>query len=379
MTFPSVDSPYIVLFLCGDVMIGRGIDQVMPDSVDPQIYESYAKDARDYVRLAERKNGKIPKPVDYRYIWGDALQVWQQVKPDLKIINLETSITLHNTPWPEKEVQYRMHPENVQVLTAASIDFCSLANNHTLDWERPGLLDTLQTLTKEKIVFAGAGQNLHEAAKPAVLPTRSGRVIILAYGSVTSGVPYTWAATPSLPGVNLLPDFSDDTLKTIAAQVQQLKHTGDVVVFSVHWGSNWGYDIPPNQQRFAHQLIDDAGVDLVFGHSSHHPRGLEVYKNKLIIYGAGDFINDYEGISGHEQYRDDLSLMYFPKIDPASGELISLLMVPMQIKNFRLNYTSPEDAAWLANVLNKESIKWGTEIVLCHNNLFLKWNNRYPY
>ena len=65
----------ISLFLCGDVMTGRGIDQVMDYPSDPVIYEPYMRNAYGYVQLAEQANGPIPKPVDYSYIWGDALDV----------------------------------------------------------------------------------------------------------------------------------------------------------------------------------------------------------------------------------------------------------------------------------------------------------------
>ncbi|MDX5348057.1 MAG: CapA family protein [Hymenobacteraceae bacterium] len=364
----------ITLFLCGDVMPGRGIDQILPHSADPVIYEPYVKDARDYVRLAERVNGPVPRNASYANIWGDALKVWQQVSPDLKIINLETSITTHSDPWPGKQIQYRMHPDNVAVLTAAGIDYCSLGNNHTLDWSRPGLLETMQTLRQANIAYSGAGAHLEEARKPAVLKTGKGSVLIFSYGSETAGIPVSWAATPEQSGVNLLPDLSDKTVHVIKQQVKKVMQPGDVVVFSVHWGSNWGYDIPPLQRRFAQQLIDSAGVDVVFGHSSHHPRGIEVYKDKLILYGAGDFINDYEGISGHELYRGDLSLMYFPQIEPATGKLISMKMVPMKIKNFRLNYASAADAKWMQNLLNREGSKLGTNVKLNEDgSLLLQW------
>ena len=93
-----------------------------------------------------------------------------------------------------------------------------------------------------------------------------------------------------------------------------------------------GYEIPASQKEFVCQLIDETGVDIIHGHSSHHPKGIEIYNNKLILYGSGDFINDYEGIGGKEQYRDDLSLMYFPKINPSTGNIKSMKMVPMKIK-----------------------------------------------
>lgn len=368
-------SSNITLFLCGDVMTGRGLDQVLPHSVDPEIYESYVKDARDYVLLAERVNGPINQPVSYSYIWGDAMEVWNKIDPALKIVNLETSITTHDQSWPGKGINYRMHPGNIKVFTSAGIDFCSLANNHLLDWGREGLIETLQTLEDAGIAYAGAGINLSEAGRPAKLIEGQTRVIIFAYGSVTSGVPKNWAATSGNPGVNLLPGQDDKALNMIGQQVKSIKQTGDIVVFSIHWGGNWGYDIPGHQRDFAHRLIDHAGVDIVHGHSSHHPRGIEVYSDKLIIYGAGDFINDYEGISGYESYRDDLTLMYFPTIDPSDGTLVSMILVPMQIKKFRLNHTSGSDARWFINMLNREGQKLGTSVVLNKNGyLSLQWD-----
>ena len=85
----------IRIFLCGDVMTGRGIDQILAHPTNPRIYESYLTDARDYVRLAESVNGSIPYPVNDNYLWGDALKEWQLHQPQLKLINLETSVTSH--------------------------------------------------------------------------------------------------------------------------------------------------------------------------------------------------------------------------------------------------------------------------------------------
>lgn len=367
------DTSLLTLFLCGDVMTGRGLDQVLPVSVNPRLYEAYVHDARDYVRLAERKNGEISKPVAYTYPWGDAQEVWDQVKPQARIINLETSITTHPQPWPGKQVQYRMHPANVAVLTAASINIATLANNHTLDWGRPGLAETLQVLQQAGMSTAGAGRNLEEAQQLAVLALPQGRVIVLAYGSPSSGVFGEWAASPGQSGINFLPDLNPGTLQSITTYLESIKKPGDVIIFSVHWGGNWGYDIPAAHREFAHRLIEEAGVDVVFGHSSHHPLGLEVYRGKLIVYGAGDFINDYEGIAGHEPYRSDLSLMYFPVLEQATSRLVSLRMVPLQIRRFRLQYASEEDAAWLARMLNREGIPYGTAVKRQGNYLVLEF------
>ncbi|MGM0934199.1 MAG: CapA family protein [Bacteroidota bacterium] len=370
----GIDNKIIKLFLSGDVMTGRGIDQVLPASVDPILHEAYVKDARDYVLLAERENGKIKQPVSYEYIWGDAFKLWKQNAPDLKLINLETSITTSNQAWPGKGIHYRMHPENLKVLTTAGIDQVSLANNHSLDWGRKGLKETMKSLRGAGISFSGVGNNEKEAAKASILETEKGRVLVFSYGMPNSGVFDSWAAGTNNSGVNYLPGMSEKELSRIKEDIARQKQAGDLVILSVHWGGNWGYDISQRQREFAHQLIDQGIVDVIFGHSSHHPMGMEVYQNKLIIYGAGDFINDYEGISGHEEYRGDLSLMYFPEIDMNTGQLISLEMYPMKIKNFRLHRASKKDVKWLQKTLSREGKKLGTSLNMDDENaLWLQW------
>ncbi|SDA21554.1 poly-gamma-glutamate synthesis protein (capsule biosynthesis protein) [Nitrosospira sp. Nsp18] len=364
----------ITLFLCGDVMTGRGIDQVLPHPGNPILFEGYMKSARGYVELAEETNGPIPKPVDFPYIWGDALAELDRRKPDLRIINLETAIT-RSDDVEHKAVNYRMSPHNIPCITAANIDCCALANNHVLDWGYSGLAETLKTLKDAHIKIAGAGRDIREAQGPAVMTIpEKGRVLVFSFGSETSGIPWSWAAAPDKPGVNLLPDFSAATVRGIRDSIGKVRLTRDIVIASIHWGSNWGYQLPPGQQEFAHQLIDEADVDIVHGHSSHHVKGIEVYKGKLILYGCGDFVNDYEGISGHEIYRGDLTLMYFVCTNPSTGKLISLSMTPMQVKRFRLNHAAEKDVLWLRDVLNREGKKFGTSVDLqAGNTLALGW------
>ena len=355
----------ITLFLCGDVMTGRGIDQILSHPSGPTIHEGYMKDARRYVELAEKVNGPIPRLANPAYIWGDALDELERVAPDLRIINLETSVTRSDDYWKGKEIHYRMHPENIDSITSAKIDVCTLANNHVLDWGYAGLRETLETLRKTKIRSVGAGMNLKEAISPAVVEINGrGRVIVFAFGSPTSGVPLNWAATEKRPGVNLIKTFSDETIKLIRKGVQEVKQDGDIIAVSIHWGGNWGYHVPQEEIDFAHQLIDTAGVHIVHGHSSHHVKGFEVYHDRLILYGCGDFMNDYECIGGYEYYRADLGLMYFPSMDPSTGKLVQLQMIPTQIKHFKVNRTTRDDAIWLTNLLNREGKKFGIRIKL---------------
>jgi poly-gamma-glutamate capsule biosynthesis protein CapA/YwtB (metallophosphatase superfamily) len=351
------------IFLCGDVMTGRGIDQILPHPCDPLLHESYVKSARDYVRLAEQANGQIPRAVKFSYIWGAALQELMCAQPDARIINLETSITRRGTFVP-KGINYRMSPENAVCLVSADIDCCVLANNHILDWGHAGLFDTLETLERLRIESAGAGLDIDQASAPAVLDlSGGGRILVFSVAVVTSGVSVTWAARSEAPGVCLLTDLSDASVDRITERVGRLRRTGDVVILSIHWGPNWGFEIPEEHTRFAHGLIDQAGVSIVHGHSSHHPIAIEVYRNRLILYGCGDFLNDYEGISGYEEFLDDLTLMYFPSVDIRSGNLLGLDMVPLKIQRLQLVHTSREDTDLLLETLDRECGRFCTRII----------------
>jgi poly-gamma-glutamate synthesis protein (capsule biosynthesis protein) len=366
---------HIKIFMCGDVMTGRGIDQVLPHPADPIIHESYLKNAREYVKLAEKANGPIEQPVSFGYIWGDALEELNQAVPHVRLINLETSITQSNDYWKGKGINYRMHPKNIASLTAAGIDVCSLANNHVLDWGYAGLSETLQSLKKISINTAGAGKDKTEARAPAMIsaPGKS-RVLVFAFGLASSGIPLNWEAEENRPGVNLLPDLSAQSVRRVRQNIQQLKRAGDIAVVSIHWGGNWGYPILRKQTRFAHRLIDECGVDIIHGHSSHHVKAIEVYRDRLILYGCGDFLNDYEGIGGYEEFRADLSLMYFAEVSSASGKLVGLQMTATRIKRFQVNRASSAEALWLRNTLNREGASFGTRVKLENNGrLTLQW------
>lgn len=363
----------LTLSLCGDVMTGRGIDQVLPHPSPPDLYEAFMTSALDYVALAERANGPIPRPVDYAYVWGAALDVLERTRPDARIINLETAVTTSEAALP-KGINYRMHPDNAPVLTVAGIDCCVLANNHVLDWGEAGLLETLDTLERAGIAVAGAGRDLRAARAPAVLDVeRKGRVLVFGVGATDSGIPWSWAADPTRPGIHLLPDFSDEAVEGIAGMVSGWKRPGDIAVASIHWGGNWGYEIPAEHRRFAHALIDRARIDAVHGHSSHHPKAIEVYRDRPILYGCGDFLNDYEGIAGYAEFRIDLVLMYFPTFDLGTGRLLRLEMTPLRIRNFRLNRASPPDRAWLRDTLDRECGRFGHHVTLVDDVLALEW------
>ena len=343
-----------VIFLTGDVMTGRAIDQLLPHPGDPTLREAVVSDARTYISLAEQTNGPIPAPIDFAWPWGEALEIVDRFAPDVRLLNLETSITAGGEFARGKGVHYRMHPDNVGCLTAIRPDVCALANNHILDFGYQGLTDTLRTLDDAGIRSAGAGLDAESAQRPAVV----GRVVIASCGMGSSGIPRQWAATGRRPGVAYVPDMSDRSADMIAHRVTAVKGDDGIAVVSVHWGSNWGYAIDGAQIRFAHRLID-AGVDLVHGHSSHHPRPIEMYRGKLVMYGCGDTIDDYEGISTYESFRHDLRLLHFASID-SSGTV--LRMVPMRMRRMRLERAPEQDAAWLHASVAEMSRSFGTRV-----------------
>lgn len=350
----------VSLMLTGDIMTGRGIDQVLPHPSPPVLYETYVQSALDYVRLAESAHGDIDRPVPFPYIWGDALELMRDEAAPL-IVNLETAITRSSDHWP-KGINYRMNPANAPCLPAAGIDCCVLANNHVLDWGEAGLVETIEVLKASGIATAGAGRDHDEAGAPAVLNVAHGvRVLVFAAARPSSGVPREWAADIARPGVSVLDESDPSGTARLAARIARSKRKGDLVVCSIHWGPNWGHHIDSSDRRLAHALIE-AGADVVHGHSSHHPKAMEVHRGRLILYGCGDFLNDYEGIGQTGPYRSDVAVLYRPTLEAQSGALVGLEMRPFVIRNFRLRRAPLEDIDQLRKELDRECARFGLAI-----------------
>jgi poly-gamma-glutamate synthesis protein (capsule biosynthesis protein) len=363
----------VTLFVCGDVMLGRGIDQILPEPCDPVLHEPNMDDARDYISIAEQVSGPIPRGAPTAYPWGDALAILDAKRPDARIINLETSITRRGTPERRKWIHYRVSPQNAACLAAARVGVCALANNHVLDWGMDGLLDTLDTLDRLGIARAGAGQNLEEAIRPAVAELGDrGRVAVFSVGCSDAGVATSWSADETTPGVHVLAEPSIGAARRLRSVIEPWREPHTVVVLSIHWGPNWGFGVDADHQRFARHVIDDAGVDLVHGHSSHHVKGIEVHAGRPILYGCGDLLTDYEGITGHEMYRGDLGLMYFVTFDE-HGALAALELVPTRMQRFRITEASPKDARWLATTLGRTGKPLGTSVAIDGQRLSLTW------
>ncbi len=269
----------------------------------------------------------FPTTVDYRYPWGDALDVLEEIRPAARIVNLGNqrhherrflAAKRHSLPDASRKRQAAERGPNRLL--------CSLKQPRSRPAGLAGYRRPSKRCVRRESRPPGAGENAARAASPAIIEIAPEiRLAVFGYGTESSGVPASWAARQPFTRREFhFRIFHRGPPRKLSESISGQTRPEDLVIFSVHWGGNWGYDVPEEQVRFAHQLIDSGAVDVVHGHSSHHVRPLEVYRGKLILYGAGDFLNDYEGIEGNEGYRDDLALDVLPTFESGTGRLVRL-------------------------------------------------------
>ena len=295
----------VTLFLCGDVMTGRGIDQILPHPSRPHLFEPYMRSALDYVetgRARERADSerRWTSPTSGAMRWRSS----ERVRPHARIINLETAVTAAEDAWAGKGINYRMHPGERCLPRGAGIDCCVLANNHVLDWGYRGLERNARHAARSGHPDGGAGRDADRGCRagghrcPARAACWSSLSVWQAAACRANG-----QRPATAPGVNFLDELSEQAVDEIATARSAPPSARATSWWSRSTGAATGATTSRREQRdFAHRLIDAAGVDLVHGHSSHHAKGIEVYRGKLILYGCGDFLNDYEGISGYGEF-----------------------------------------------------------------------------
>ncbi|MBI4344004.1 MAG: CapA family protein, partial [Euryarchaeota archaeon] len=169
------------------------------------------------------------------------------------------------------------------------IDYVSLANNHALDFSKEGLLEMLDLLEENGIAYAGAGRNIEEARKPALLKAKGIRVAVYA---LTDNEP-SFAAGSASPGTNYIPiTLEEKYFQKVREGIEAARRLTDIVVVSAHWGPNMVARPPSSFRAFARAVVD-AGADIFHGHSAHIFQGVEIYRGKPILYDTGDFVDDY--------------------------------------------------------------------------------------
>jgi poly-gamma-glutamate synthesis protein (capsule biosynthesis protein) len=277
-------------------------------------------------RLVNRALTTLPAS----YPWGDTLSLFESAA--VRICNLECVIADGGSPWIQtpKVFHFRSDAKNVEVLKAAHIDVVALANNHVLDYGYEALLEMLDTLKHEGIHHAGAGSDLRTAYRPAFFTRGNWLIGCIAF---TDNEP-CWEAERTVPGVCYVPiNVRSKRAQALFQLVEQAKARVDWLIVCAHWGGNWGYHVPREHVRFAHALIEH-GADIIFGHSCHVFRGIELYHARPILYSCGDFIDDYHV---DEVERNDESFVYVVEI--ADSGIHELRLYPTCIRDFQAQRT----------------------------------------
>ncbi len=257
----------------------------------------------------------------YLYPWGNLIPLLQSA--DLRIINLETTLTLSANKVP-KVFNFKSDPKNVKALQEAHIDVVNLANNHIKDFGNEGLIETLHTLHKAGIQSVGAGKNIQDARAPLILQKNGIKIGII---GATDNEP-SWIAHHDAPGTNY---FDVTRLNNLLADIKNLKKRVDIIIVSLQWGPNMRERPTKSYINAAHKIID-AGADILHGHSAHNFQGIEKYNDKLILYDTGDFVDDYRV---DPKLRNDWSFLYFVTV--SKDGLKKVKLIPLIIKNMQVN------------------------------------------
>ncbi|OQV08303.1 hypothetical protein CLAIMM_12603 [Cladophialophora immunda] len=369
---PTTSKTYSLLLL-GDVMIGRLIDALLPTSIARQSPQSDPESAAWTVD--KHILPRYPQLKSYNYLspWGNSVDLIR--KSDLVLANLETAVTTSEKKWPSKVFNYRSHPGNIQCLTEVGIGggarrgYVSLANNHTLDWDIEGLQETVKVLAENGVEFAGAGRTKEEAHKPATLWVGGADWWDIKCWSFADH-PNEWAGVDAF---NYF-EYTGKGRDTVKQQLLAKDHSEGqrklgLKVVSMHWGPNYRWRPAKEIVDLAHWMIDECGVDIIHGHSSHHVQGVEIYNGKLVIYGCGDFVDDY-AVDGN--YRNDLSAAWkvsvgektVKKAGESELEVRRLEVFPNRIQRFQAHLLKGDDPdhEWVERTFRRLCHRFGTEV-----------------
>lgn len=314
----------MIIGFTGDVMIGRLVNQVISEK-------------------------------GYSYPWGNILQLLH--KNDLNIINLETTLTKSEKK-VTKVFNFKSDPDKVQTLIEGKIDVVNLANNHILDFNQEGFFETLKILEQKNIKYVGVGKNIDEARKPIIIKKDKTKIGIIGYTDNEPG----WIATKTKPGINYI---EVGNIEKVINDIKDIKTQVDLLILSIHWGPNKIERPTKEFINFAHQMID-AGVDIIHGHSAHIFQGIEIYKNKIIMYNTGDFVDDY---MVYPDLRNDHSFLFRVKI--INSKIKNIELVPVIISNMQVNLAKENEAQEILNRMKMLCSEFKTKVEIKNKKGFI--------
>ena len=359
----EVGDGVVTVFVCGDVMPGRGVDQILPHPGDPELREPYARDARAYVDLAEDAHGPIPRPAGFGWPWGDALRVLEEIAPDVRVINLETSITASRGFAPGKAICYRMSPGNVAA------------------WRRPGrTCARWRTTTCSTSAAAGwptpcgrcpaRGCGRRGPGRTATRPGGRRPSRCAAAGAPSSCPPVPPAAGSRRAGRPPGPARGQPAPRPVAGHRRRRDRPGA------------GGPAARRRRGGLHPLGIELGIRRGRRPGSLRPRPdrrrRQPGPRPFLAPSAAD-----RGVPGqahlvrlrrlHQRLRGhhrppglpgDLRLLYFASLEAGTGQLTALRMAPMRTRKMRLHPAPAADRQWLRTVLDQISRGFGSRVDL---------------
>lgn len=248
------------------------------------------------------------------YNWAFAeLQEYRDA--DLAMVNLENPLTRSTLARPNKQFNFKADPEAVKVLTEGGIDLVNLANNHIMDYEEPGLVETLKTLDEAGIHAIGAGQNIVEARRPKILEVKGQRIAYFGYYDADFH-----AAEENKAGSNPTDN------QRIAADIRAVRDQVDWVIVNYHWGVELS-DYPGDWQIDLGRYTIDQGADVVVGHHPHVLQGAEIYKGRPIVYSLGNFI-----FGGNSRSNYDTAIL---KVSLKQNQKMKVEFLPVEVREYQ--------------------------------------------
>jgi gamma-polyglutamate biosynthesis protein CapA len=244
----EIVDPEVTLFTAGDIMLSRTVEKTY---------------------LAKK---------DFNYCFEPLTELIQSA--DLALANLESPIIAGATV-PAGSFSFRAHPESAKALKTAGFDVLTLANNHFGNYGQNGMLKTFEYLTAQGIDYVGAGKNSAEMKNPVIKEVKGLKIAFLGYGY---GPDY-YAATADKAG------FAFMDAAQMIKDVKALQDSVDLIIVTMHDGTEYVNAPTEHQKNFAHLAIDN-GADLVIGHHPHVVQEMEIYNEKYIFYSLGNFIFD---------------------------------------------------------------------------------------
>jgi len=234
-------------------------------------------------------------------------------KVDVAFCQLESNISLKGSKLPQARLAMRTDPKAAEAIKKAGFHVVSFASNHCLDWGYDALFDTLDYLNAQGIHVIGAGKDIVQARKPAIMECKGTRIAFLAYNTI---LPEGYWAGPDRPGcaplrahtiyeqiehdqpgtpprIHTYPDRGD--LQAMVTDIKTARTSADVIAVSMHWGIHFIPAQLADYQRDMAKAAIDAGADIIFGHHAHILKGIEIYKRKVIFYSLANFALDPPG------------------------------------------------------------------------------------